>query len=194
MPEKRTVHPDRKNPLAVHKGISADVAPFVERMNRLLEKAAKPAAQEKVRTNEVPSNYRKRDEEIENLQSECDNLKSQLQLEKSVRIAMENKVASVKEMLAPDFEKLKKIFDEISVNSESVSDDSNIRRIWLPKFSGKAAELLECLITHRKLDRTRWCKLVGMVYSSSAFDRAIADFKRLKLISKQGNEFVLNDL
>jgi len=195
MPEKRTVHPDRKNPLAVHKGISADVGPFVERMKLLLDKIVKiPVDRRERRSEELNPTHHKRDQEVEDLMNECDNLRSKLQLEQSVRIALENKLSSVREMLAPDFDKMKKIFDEISVNNESVSDDSNIRRIWLPKFSGKAAELLEALIAHRKLDRAKWCKLTGTVYTSSTFDRSVSEFKRLKLISKQGNEFILNDL
>lgn len=43
VPEKRTVHPDRKNPLAASAGITSDVSTFVERMNHSLSAQATKA-------------------------------------------------------------------------------------------------------------------------------------------------------
>jgi hypothetical protein len=85
---------------------------------------------------------------------------------------------------------MKSIFTEVGT-TEVNNDNNEIREIWLPKFNGKPRELLEAILIHKRLDRAKWCKLTGTVYSSSAFDRAITEFKKLKLVSKQGNDFVL---
>lgn len=45
IPEKKTVHPDRKNPLLTSAGVTSDVSTFVDRMNKSL--AASPPPEEK---------------------------------------------------------------------------------------------------------------------------------------------------
>lgn len=191
MPEKKTVHPDRKNPLVITSGVKADVSIFVERMKVFLDE---PKEKQKVKNNirdfhhiEVVDNS-----ELIKLQSHIDTLRSQLNSEQSLRQQAEQKLKVVREMLLPQFNQLNKIFEVSGVQENVVG--GKIAEIWLPKFSGKAKELLEQLILHKRLDRAKWCKLTGTVYTSSHFDKIITEFKKLKIVSKEGNDFVLQDV
>lgn len=188
MPEKKTVHPDRRNPLKVTSGVTADVSTFVSRMKKSLQEIPdQPSKEKPVKKMEQNGTI------VADLESKISDLQNKLSEERSLRQQAEKRLEAVRGMLAPQYDQLKKIFEE--AGSEQVENfDAGSYSIWLEKFTGKHRKLLELLIEHKKMDRTRLCLLSGIPYKSKFFDQGIGKFKQLRLVSKEGNDFVLQSM
>lgn len=223
IPAKKTFHPDRKKPmLAPSTGITADVSLFVQNMKAHLEETEKN--KEKEETDGGKKLTRKERQNIKNklstqniqlgaishktlkmptesngtetaaLKQENETLRAQLAQEKQLRQQAESKLKTVQELLAPQYEQLKKIFEAIGANGSSVTVDAGNYQIWLDKFEGKQRKMLEVLIANRTLTRPRWCHLSGVSYTSSGFDTAVRKFTSLKLVKKEGKNFILEEI
>lgn len=190
MPEKKTVHPDRKNPLLVTKGITADVSVFVERMKENLTQLEIPKPSKKTLVKTTMNN----DMEVEKLKEEVSSLKSALNTERELRQQAQRKLRLVQDMLSPQFEQMRKIFEEAQVSESTYSVDESKYEIWLQKFHGKGKIMFENIIKHKKLDRRKWCVLSGVSYNSSGFDSTATRLQQLKLVAKEGNTFVLQEI
>jgi hypothetical protein len=190
MPEKKTVHPDRRNPLKVTPGVTADVSTFVSRMKKSLEELpAQPVKEKNTKKMESNSNGTI----VLELEERVTSLQDKLSEERSLRQQAEKKLEVVKAMLSPQYEQMKKIFEEAG---ESVGGKADFGKyeMWLEKFTGKHRKLLELLIEHKKMDRTRLCLLSGIPYKSKFFDQGVSKLKQLRLIEKEGNDFVLKSM
>lgn len=192
VPEKKTVHPDRKNPLKLTPGITADVSQFVSRMKLSLEDSPKPVTKEKPTKKTEPS-YNNNGSVIAELEAKIADLQNKLSEERSLRKHAESKLEIVKKMLAPQYDQLKSIFGEIKLG-EGQSEDTSVYNKWLDKFEGKHKTMLALIIEHKRLDRRRWCVLSGIAYNSTWFDRGATQMKQLRLIGKEGNDYVLQQL
>lgn len=204
IPQKQTVHPDRRHPLILTPGITADVSEFVTRMTRSLLNIVPPSAvKEKIgRAKTIPftpvtpiettvmENNNNNNTAL--YEEQISTLTEQLRVEKKLHKDTTQRLEAVKKMLLPQYEQMKKIFDRVG-EGEQVVDNGNWQ-IWLDKFSGKPKLMLEMLIQHKRLDRRRWCLLAGVTYTSGRFDEAARKFQQLKLVAKEGNDFVLQPI
>lgn len=190
IPEKKTVHPDRRNPLKITGGVTADVSTFVSRMKKSLQEIPEKATKEK---SEKKMEQNNNGTIIAEYESRISELQNKLSQEKSVRQQTEKKLELVKSMLLPQYEQLKKIFDELKTDSENYVD-RGAYQIWLDKFEGKHKTMLELIIKHKKLDRRKWCVLAGINYNSTWFDKGANKMRQLKLVAKEGSEFVLQSI
>lgn len=211
VPEKKTVHPDRRNPLITKSGVTADVSEFVKKLKGALNAAQAQQANTKLQhaiIKSVPAGkyvdlkslrsdletLKETDmEKIAQLEKENAELKTKLSEEKSLRQQAEQKLETVKKLLKPQYDQLIKVFENVDVVNGSVVDYGKYQ-IWLDKFDGKHKLMLELIIEHKKLDRRRWCMLSGINYNSTWFDKGAAKMKQLKLIGKEGQEFVLLEI
>ncbi len=207
--EKNTIHPDRKNPLLIAKSIPADVSKFVSKMNTSLKKRAQEKVTQIVieKTASVFSKnlvaasrkiipMEKSESEVINfnleiyeLEQKNIELKEQLETEKRSRKQAEQKLSFVRDMIKPEFEKMKRIFEEANVTIDN--EDTGDYDIWLNKFGGKKKLMLEMLIKRKRISRPQLGVLVGMSYSSGSFNNYISELKTVGLIKKEGDEFVL---
>ncbi len=192
IPEKKTVHPDRRNPLktTTGTGLSVDVSEFVSRMQHSLAELKKPEIKEKSAKKMEPNSN---GTVVAELESQVADLKSQLSAEKSLRREVESRLELVKKMLAPQYDQMKKIFEQAG-NSEIGLIDTSAYNKWLDKFDGKHKTMLELIIEHKRLDRRKWCVLAGVNYNSTWFDKGALKMKQLGLVAKEGKDFVLREM
>lgn len=189
IPEKKTVHPDRRNPLKVTSGVTADVSTFVSRMKKSLEEVhAKPSKEKTIQKMENNNGTI-----IAEYESQISSLRIKLSEEKSLRQQLEGKLETVMSFLKPQYDMLNKVFSNISVDG-AVDVDLGAYKIWLDKFDGKHKTMLELIIEHKKLDRRKWCVLAGINYNSNWFDKGANKLRQLKLVAKEGNDFVLQPM
>lgn len=192
MPEKKTIHPDRRNPEKASSGVNADVSMFVENMKKSLAFLEVPTIKQ-ISQPKHPAMQSNNGALVTQLESKIHSLESQLSEEKTRRLSAENRLELVKKMLSPQYDQLKKIFDEVGDGLANEVDFSKYE-IWLNKFSGKHRKLLELIIEYKKIDRPKLALLSGIPYNSRYFDQAMTKFKQLKLVSKEGNDFVLQQI
>lgn len=206
MPEKKTVHPDRRNPLASSGGVQVDVSSFVKRLNKtLLTNQAQTAMLkiqkaivEKTPPGKSVVDFEKivdmeAQEKINQLTEENNSLKGKLAVEITLRKGAEKRLETVKALLKPQFDQLSKVFSNIK-EEHSNGVDRGKYQIWLDKFEAKHKLMLELIIEHKKLDRRKWCLLAGINYTSDWFDKGVRKMKQLQLVDKQGNDFVLQEI
>jgi hypothetical protein len=191
MPEKKTVHPDRKNPLKVTSGVTADVSTFVSRMKTALEDLPQPPAKEKPA--KKMDQHNSNGTVVSELEATIARLNNQVLEERTLRHSAERKIAVIKDLLWPQYEGLRKLFEEIKPDENGFVDNGTYK-IWLDKFDGKHKTMLELIIEHKRLDRRKWCVLAGINYNSTWFDKGATKMKQLKLISKEGTDFVLQPM
>jgi hypothetical protein len=206
VPEKKTIHPDRRNPLVIKSGVTADVSGFVRKLNDVLNREAaqklmpiptktykQPKITAELLTNNEVFDNMEYQIKIDELTEENNSLKQKLATETSLRKDVENKLETVRAMLKPQYDSLVKIFKQVDV-VESNGVDVSKYKIWLDKFEAKHKTMLELIIEHKKLDRRKWCLLAGINYTSDWFDKGFRKMKQLGLVEKQGNEFVLRNI
>lgn len=187
IPEKQTVHPDRKNPLVITKGVTADVSVFVERMKQSLTEIKKPSKKEV----SLPRQLQNGTEIIE-LKERVTTLEQEVQSERVLRQQAEQKLSAVKKMLLPQYEQMKNIFAEAEI-SETTTSYGNYDT-WLERFTGKHRKMFEMIIQHKKLDRRKWALLSDIPYSSEYMNLGIRKLRQLKIVDKVGNEFILQSI
>lgn len=205
--EKKTIHPDRRNPLKITKDVAVDVSPFVERMKVSLDKQETKRIAElktKIKSGSIyikdfplaelnemqsPESESVNLLELENLRNEVDRLTEQLHEERDKRQKTDSKLAAVKTLLAPQYEQMQKIFSEVSVNGNATSSDASDYDIWLRKFGGSKKKILEIFIQRGKLTKQQAQILSGL--SRDTIRIYLNEFKRANLIKQEGGEFIL---
>ncbi len=194
VPEKKTVHPDRRNPLSVTRGVPADVSMFVTRMKKSLV-IAEPERFDKThkKTPLTPKPAMQNGTEVAELKSQVESLKQQLSVEKAQLSAIEKKLKAVRTLLAPQYEQMKKIFSTADI-PEGNSGDNGKWEIWLQKLTGKNRDMLRVLIDRKRITRSQLGLLVGMSANSGSFNTYLSKIKSLCLVKKDGNEFVLQEM
>jgi hypothetical protein len=214
MPEKKTVHPDRRNPLASAGGVQVDVSSFVRKLNAALNQRLANISSMKVTKATIkkvpPGHYKDfdhiadidlliKDNDME-LQKNYDilseeniKLKEKLATETALRKDAEKRLETVRALLKPQFDQLSKIFSNIKEEHSNGADRGKYQ-MWLDKFDGKHKTMFELIIEHGRLDRRRWCVLAGINYNSTWFDKGANKMRQLKLVAKEGNDFVLQEI
>ncbi len=200
IPEKKTFHPDRRNPLVTSAGVTADVSLFVQRMKKSLSQTSaikkglsQITSPDKNKTIAMPVKNNDTEiaalkNEIADLELQCSDLNIQFTEEKTLRKQAEQKLEAVKKMLAPQYEQMKNIFAEADTVE---SADNTMWDVWLNKLTGKNRDMLQVLIDRKRVSRNQLGLLVGMSANSGSFNTYLSKIKSLGLVKKEGNEFVL---
>lgn len=198
--EKKTVHPDRRNPLKIIKDVVVDVTPFVERMKVSLEKQAKSLKKDTElkasdltldELTELQSPDSKRGDAIElgNLHAETTRLTAEFRAECEKRKSAEAKLAAVKDLLYPQYETMQKIFGEIGTNGAVELVNEGDYAIWLEKFGGSKKRILEIFIQRGRMTKAQAQILTGLAKDSIRI--YFNELERARLLKKEGNEYVL---
>lgn len=176
---KKTVHPDRRNPLATTKGIATDVSSFVEKLKAALATDT---------TKTEPKVTRTREERVVDT-SESDGLRAELSRERAKNAALEKVVENLKKALKPQYDALRGVFEKIEEVPAGASEDS--WSVWLGKLNGKNREMLQVLIEARSLTRNQLAFRAGLSAGSGTFATYLGKLRSLGLIERQGDQIVL---
>lgn len=197
MPEKQTIHPDRKNPNHNTKGVPADVTEFVARIKKAVltgPKAIPAAEQPKKNKGQKEETLIDDNQDLlkEEYELKINDLETQLATEKNRANAAEARLEIVKKMLLPDYKMLQQIFDQGELkDGPAISTDAGEYKVWLDKFGGKKKDILMVLIERKEVTRQQLGVLVGMSYNSGSFNTYLSELKSVGLLKKNGDKFVL---
>lgn len=188
--QKKTVHPDRRNPLITTKGIPADVTRFVETLKHALAKQKEENPQ-----TTVPTDRRAREVSIDNsmvagLQAEISRLSVSLSSERSKAAKLQDVINRLKKQLQPEYDALKTLFSDLEGESSSPSAEWSV---WLEKLNGKNREMLQVLVDNRRLTRQQLGFKIGMSSNSGSFNTYLSRLRSLKLVVRDGEYLTLND-
>jgi hypothetical protein len=182
---KNTLHPDRRHPLAVTKGMMTDVSAFVSRLKSSLQ------AEPKVEKLAPPTrhNHEERKEMVAQDTGELDRLRGELHRERSKAEALEKIIEGLKKALKPQYDALRSVFDKLDDIPTGASDDS--WNVWLEKLQGKNREMLQVLIESKSLTRQQLAFRTGMSPNSGTFATYLSRLKSLGLTRKNGDQIEL---
>lgn len=194
---KKTVHPDRRHPLAVPKGNLQDVTTFVSKMQRLLMHDTVP-------TTPAPKNQKKQtviktmplriqekpytpveDPRVGQLQQE-------LSREKARNILLNRVIEDLRKALKPQYDALRGVFEKIP-ETGTVTASSGAWDVWLGKLTGKNRLMLEVLIETKSLTRQQLAFQTGQPPNSGTFARYLSRLKSLGLTEKNGDQIRLKE-
>lgn len=209
IPEKNTVHPDPKNPEKVaSRGVSVDVGSFVERLNASLKKHAsetitiKPGGKrggtelgsaDRIDNTEIGTPMDERDAMIVRLQQRLEETERQKRDAQVRNAELQNRLASVRTLLEPDYRTLRSIFEEVgNGNGASAAVESDYA-IWLDKLHGKQRDMLQILIERRRVTKIQLGHLVDMAPRGGSFNTYLSKLRSLKLVRDDGEYIVLNE-
>lgn len=183
---KKTVHPDRRNPLKTVAGSVMDVSVFVTKM-----KASLAAEPEPTPTREVKQT-RKEKVEVFVDTSEADRLRAELHQEKAKVVALEKVIDSLKKALKPQYDALRGVFEKL--NDAPAAQITGAWDVWLSKLHGKNREMLQVLIEAKSLTRAQLAFRAGISPNSGTFQTYLGKLKSLGLTEKNGDQISLRSM
>lgn len=191
VPEKTTVHPDRKNPLKIAKGAAVDVSKFVDKLNKSLAKPIEVSGSKIVQAisgksieairveikKEYDGSIRERDRSIKDLQKCVRELQNKLG-----RIHQLSEI--VKDVSSPGLP----LPISIPVKFES---QSSTRLPTNGKISGGAMRMLKVAAMYHPgtVTKYRMAALARLSHSSGSFATYLSTLKKDGLLVGEGNEF-----
>ena len=195
IPEKTTVHPDRKNPLKITSGIAVDVSKFVDKMNKSLAKPiiipdAKATNKESAAAQtEIKRQYeaiiREKDKSIKDLQ-ECVR-ELQKQLSKIHQLSGDIKEVSSPGLPLPIVIPNRDVKVFAPRPKRTTSNDSGS----IPAGPHKMLKVLAMI--NEPVTKERLSMLSGYSITSSTFGIYIGKLKELGYAESSGNELSITD-
>lgn len=205
-PEKLTVHPDPKKSTPNIYSVSEDVSKFVYRLNESIHKQQKtitiPGAtlttkhgQKALEVNNTDQakELQEKSEAVTRLENEISELRRRLETEQEARKDAEGRLALVRDMLAPQYETLKKVFESAVVTTESGPGYSASWNIWLAKLTGKQRDMLQVLIDRKRITKKQMALLVGMSAGGGSFNTYRSKLVSLGLVKQEGEFMILQE-
>lgn len=183
---KRTVHPDRRNPLKVVPGMVTDVSSFLNKMKAAL--AAQP--KKEIETEPRPNGRTRREPQPMVDTGEIDRLRVELSRERAKTTALEKVLEGLKKALKPQYEALRGVFEKL--DTLSVGGSTATYDVWLEKLQGKNREMLQVLIDGGPMSRQQLAFRAGMSMSGT-FSTYLAKLNTLGLIKKNGDQIQLRE-
>lgn len=180
---KKTVHPDRRNPLTATKGIVTDVSAFVEKMKVSLLAEPKQVEQPKA------ARARHQEETVLVDTSETDRLRAELAQERTKNTALTQIIENLKKALKPQYDALRGVFEKIETAPAGASEDS--WSVWLDKLPGKNRDMLQVMIEARTITAQQLAFRTGISVKSSTFRAYLGKLKSLGLVHKSGDQIIL---
>ncbi len=216
---KRTVHPDRRNPLKASKLVPTDVSKFLVALNKKLVAEAKP--QVLIEATGTPADIKKAIKTAKGMEkqmsgerwskgkdvfpgvssdttntvveispSELSSLRSQLAESKQRVKALESVIEDFKKVMGPQFKMLQKLFGKIE-HTGATAVDAGVYQQWLEKLQGKNREMLQVLIETPRLTRSQLGFKISMSTNSGTFATYLSKLRTLGLVKKDGEYIVL---
>ncbi len=188
MPQKKTVHPDRKNPLAASAGIPSDVSKFVARMNKSLSapsipekatvKKSNPMVDQSSEVVELRRQLKERDETI---------LQFREQLNRAISII--EKIGNM--AIAFSVPALAAISEKIERKPDLSVTHSPAKVSVSAGSTGGAMRMLKAVAMHHpfKISLARIAALSRMSPKSGSFNTHMATLKREGWVLKDGGDF-----
>jgi Helicase HerA, central domain len=199
--ERLTFHPGATRTMGIApKAVAlADVGQFVDRLRRQLTKhrVAAPRVEQQPefrRYRQARSGPLLEIDDSPGQLAELESLRSQLAQERTARSDAERRLATVREVLRPQYESLKGLFEQLGGGATGAVNRSAFEP-WLAK-AGRAGcrRLLETLIERPQLTRPQLGTLGGVSHKSSTFRAYIAWLNRNGLIETNGDTITLRQL
>lgn len=197
--EKKTVHPDRRNPLKITKAVTVDVTEFVTKLKRTLEVVSKSSPVKQAGQIDTvvkgiidPHLVEEQKSTIAKLETALQSVREELRQAQAARRQLEGAVDRVKQVLRPQYDMLRSLFDNVEQLQQT--SDPGKWEIWLPKFTGKNREMLKILIERRRVTKAQLGLLVGMSTTSGTFTEYIGRLSRVGLVTKDGDDYVLQEI
>ncbi len=184
---KKTVHPDRRNPLATSKGIPVDVSSFVQKMKASLQLDPPTVPKEKPHVN---GSGNRREVEVIVDTSELDRVRAELSKERSKSASLQKVIDGLKKALKPQYDALRGVFEKLEVTETASSQEWDV---WLDKLQGKNRDMLKVLIEARSLTRAQLAFRAGLSVNSGTFQTYLGKLKSLGLTEKDGDQIRLRE-
>lgn len=199
---KKTVHPDRRNPLKASKLIPTDVSKFLAAMNKKLVSEKKelppvPVLLESMRRkgkevkamsqrwhgDSVSVGITYEDDEVAKLRSKLEQANSRIK-------TLESIIDGMKNVFGPQYKAMKRLFDKIEHVGASQAD-AGAYQPWLDKLQGKNRDMLQALIDNKRLTRSQLGFKISMSAGGGTFATYLSKLKTLGLVRKEGEYIVL---
>lgn len=199
IPEKDTVHPDRREMVSTSlpKSSSVDVSEFVERMSKALQRQ-----RTEIDSTEKPkrdhSAIDTQSEDIKRLSNEIRSLESKLREADNRAMQAEMRLNKARELLTPQYQVLSRLFEEISVpGNGQLTPIENQNSYWQPfldRFgNGAKRRCFEILIQHKRLTAHQM-RLLANGGSKRSVSNYISEFVTAGLARRDGNMIVLREI
>lgn len=199
---KKTVHPDRRNPLKTSKLVPTDVSKFLAAMNKklisesskkLVPAPVKYSGNDVVELQSADTPSRKvtamqihpygQEQELSELRSKLAQANARIKTLGSIIEAMKN-------AFGPQYKAMKRLFDKIE-DADSSQVDAGAYQPWLDKLQGKNRDMLQVLIENKRLTRSQLGFKISMSASGGTFATYLSKLKTLGLVRKEGEYIVL---
>lgn len=196
--ERLTFHPGATRTVGVApKAVAlADVGQFVEKLRSQLAKKTVQVghAKDEIKwagshglTHNPPKDMRLIQDMPDRLQPEIDSLRQQLSVERTARADAERRLVAVRDVLRPQYESLRGLFEQLGARAAGAGDKSAFEP-WLAKAGQKGCRrLLETLIERPELTKPQLGTLAGVSFKSSTFRTYMSWLRRNGLIETDGN-------
>jgi len=201
---KKTIHPNRRDPKELTKGIATDVTGFVGRLKTYIEahpveqsidQKAKGKLPAKVAV-DAPAASDARiavlSDSMLKLQTDNASLKTELSTERSRRIQAEAKLKIAQDHLKPQYDALTKLFSEISTNGES-HVDTGVWQGWLDKL-GAEKIVVKVLLEKPDHQATKQQLMLLGKLSKETIRIYTNTLRSMSLLKKEGDIFMLAEI
>jgi len=199
--EKTTVHPNRRDPKRLTKGIATDVTGFVGRLKSYIEEhpaeqpieqkakgKIKPAAAPPAPAAAAPAQVDRTAE----LQVTIAQLREDLSKERSARFDAERRLKIVQDHLRPEFETLSKLFAEVKVNGES-HIDAGVWQGWLDKL-GSEKVIIKILLEKPDHRATKKQLMLLSKLGRETVRIYTQKLKAMSLLKIEGDDYLLEEI
>lgn len=216
--EKKTVHPNRRDPKKLVKNLATDVSKFVERLNEVLQqeekrrsaggdnKTIKQKAKgtpqifnrvdfethpQDVRTNQLLEIEQKK---VAELKEENTKLKEMIGRIEAHNKVLLNAINMLRETFKSDHLALQKLFSTNEVPNSQIGNAADDAQwdIWRKKFHQGENQMLDIFISKKHVTRDQLIVLMGK--SRETVRIYVQKLIRVGLVKKEGNEFILQEI
>lgn len=201
--EKNTVHPDRRNPQRVIKGVAADVSQFVAKLKTSLETQKKaeavvaPIAQKQFKEMKdkaidsdanVSLMLEQERSKVAKLDATVKALRGEVQDLRNDRLKAERGIEAVKKLLRPQYEAFRRLFEKLDDIPEV--QGTNVGRAawegWMEKLGGGRAKIIETMLGNGgKASKQQLIVLTGL--SRESIRTYTGQLVGMKLLVNQGD-------
>jgi len=199
--EKKTVHPDRRNPLKITKDVTVDVSAFVSRLKKSLEQSVKtgavvhevkrvPASVQIISNEELQAEQSK----SAKLEIVITGLREELSIANGTIKQFNQTISDLKKLFLPQYQALRRVFEKIEELPEKSFDVSRYE-VWLtnPNLPPLSKEILKILISEKHATKQQLLLRLGKKAGGHT-DNCFSKLTTAKLIKRVGDEYVLEEI
>jgi len=201
--EKKTVHPDRRNPLKITKDVTVDVSAFVSRLKKSLEESVKKETvktfQEKKESQSLvaqPSADELAAErsKVARLELTVKGLREELTTANSAKQTFQQTINELKKLFKPQYDALRRVFEKMEELPQG-SIDTTKYEVWLNNSNllPLTKDILKLLITDKHMTKQQILLRLGKKQGGH-FNNCMSQLTSAKLMKRVGEEYVLEEI